>query len=122
MVLRAFLTETYSGVLVLELLNAANLRPADRNGLSDPYAVITLGGSSFRSRTVAGSLDPKWDDEQYCMYIKCVGCHTTCRDERRGRRGSCMRMGAASVRQDEPSQSSAASSGRVAAACAPLGS
>ncbi|GLC42478.1 hypothetical protein PLESTB_001102700 [Pleodorina starrii] len=66
---KSFLTETYSGVLVVELLAAANLRPADPNGLSDPYAVLSLGSSSCRSRTVSASLDPTWD-ERYYMYIK----------------------------------------------------
>ncbi|GIL50703.1 hypothetical protein Vafri_6817 [Volvox africanus] len=66
---KTFLTEIYMGVLVVELLSAANLRPADIIGLSDPYAIVTLGGSSFRSRTIPESLNPTWN-EVCCMYIK----------------------------------------------------
>ncbi|KXZ45677.1 hypothetical protein GPECTOR_52g74 [Gonium pectorale] len=66
---KSFLTETYCGVLVLTLVSANNLRPADPNGLSDPYATVSVAACSFRSRTVAGSLDPVWE-ETHCMYIR----------------------------------------------------
>ncbi|EFJ45180.1 hypothetical protein VOLCADRAFT_94625, partial [Volvox carteri f. nagariensis] len=66
---KAFLTETYTGVLIVQLMSATNLRAADVTGSSDPYAVLSLGESSFRSSTISTSLNPQWD-EQYCMYIK----------------------------------------------------
>jgi Ca2+-dependent lipid-binding protein len=63
------LSETYRGLLFVELLGAANLRPADPNGLSDPYAEVSLGDNGFRSKTQPRTLNPRWG-ERHCLYIK----------------------------------------------------
>ncbi|KAG2428849.1 hypothetical protein HYH02_014261 [Chlamydomonas schloesseri] len=67
---RAFLTEVYTGVLVVELAAAANLRPADPNGASDPYAVLSLGGATHRSPTQPATLNPTWQGDVACFYVK----------------------------------------------------
>lgn len=66
---RSFLTDTYSGVLEVTVKRAANLRPADPNGSSDPYAVVSVANCSFRTRTVGRSLEPEWE-ETHCVYIR----------------------------------------------------
>ena len=45
--------------LVVTLERARGLRAADRNGLSDPYARLTIGGQKRRSRTVKRSLETR---------------------------------------------------------------
>eukprot|EP00198_Chlamydomonas_reinhardtii_P011036 XP_001700373.1 predicted protein [Chlamydomonas reinhardtii] len=65
---KSFLTEVYQGVLVVELQSAANLRPADPNGQSDPYAVLSMGGATHRSPTQPATLNPQWKDDVACFY------------------------------------------------------
>lgn len=66
---RSFLTDIYSGVLEVTVKRASNLRPADPNGSSDPYAVVSVANCSFRTSTMGRTLDPEWD-ETYCVYIR----------------------------------------------------
>lgn len=66
---RSFLLEAYQGVLRLQLRGARNLRPADTNGLSDPYAVVSVANCSFRTKTVKESLNPDWN-ETHWVYIR----------------------------------------------------
>lgn len=63
------MTQCYQGVLQLKLVGASNLRPANNDGTSDPYAVVAVANCSCKSKVVSRSLDPKWD-ETYWMYIK----------------------------------------------------
>ena len=57
-----------SGVLRLTIVAAAGLAPADRNGLSDPYALISKSfftstkGKEIRTRVEKKTLNPKWDE------------------------------------------------------------
>lgn len=66
---KSFLTDIYSGVLEVTVKRASNLRPADPNGSSDPYAVVSVANCSFRTSTMGRTLDPEWD-ETYCVYIR----------------------------------------------------
>jgi hypothetical protein len=49
------------------LVSAANLPDSDVMGKSDPYAVITCGGSAFKSGVVPNSLSPEWK-EDFTLY------------------------------------------------------
>lgn len=55
------------GKLVVELRRAVNLPAADMNGLSDPYAKLTIKGTTSRkkaeqkSKTIKESLNPVWN-------------------------------------------------------------
>ena len=58
----AVLPPPCEGVLNVKLVAARNLRPADSNGLSDPYVALQLGkGALRRSRTVKKTLNPVFD-------------------------------------------------------------
>jgi hypothetical protein len=52
------------GTLEVYLRSAANLKAADRNGLSDPYAMIKLGGAKSwkKSSVKKKTLNPTWDE------------------------------------------------------------
>ena len=41
---------------------ATDLAAADRNGLSDPYVLLSLNGEKHKTRTVLKSLNPVWDE------------------------------------------------------------
>lgn len=43
-------------------MRATDLVPADSNGLSDPYVVLTLNGTSVRSKTIPKTLNPVWEE------------------------------------------------------------
>lgn len=43
------------------LYQARDMYASDRSGLSDPYAIISFGTYSTRSKTVEQSLCPMWD-------------------------------------------------------------
>ena len=51
-----------SGTLQIHLQRARGLLSADRNGLSDPYATLSLAGQSHKSKTVRNTLNPDWDE------------------------------------------------------------
>lgn len=53
--------------LRVHLLSATGLRPADKNGLSDPYVKLSAAGQSVQSRIVSRTLDPVWDQELELM-------------------------------------------------------
>ena len=67
------------GVLVLRLVRARNLLPADSNGLSDPYVVARLRGSrlkAWRSPTRWKTLDPVWDvTHEFPGYLSDLASH-----------------------------------------------
>lgn len=50
-----------AGVIRVHLKSAERLRAADKNGLSDPYVKLHLGGMSERSAVVKKTLNPKFD-------------------------------------------------------------
>ena len=51
-----------SGTLVVHIKKARNLVSRDRNGLSDPYAVILVHGKRrFRTAIEYATLNPVWD-------------------------------------------------------------
>ena len=56
----AHLLET--GTLRVHLRHATGLKSADRNGLSDPYAKLSLAGQQHRSKTLKKTLSPTWDE------------------------------------------------------------
>lgn len=51
-----------SGTLQIHLQRARGLISADRNGLSDPYAKLSLAGQSHTSKTIRNTLNPDWDE------------------------------------------------------------
>jgi Ca2+-dependent lipid-binding protein len=52
-----------SGSLRVEVLDAANLPAADRNGYSDPYCKFNLNGTEvFKTKTIKKTLHPAWNE------------------------------------------------------------
>ena len=51
-----------SGTLHVHLLRAVNLAAKDRNGLSDPYVKLELGGQKKQSKVISKSLNPEWNE------------------------------------------------------------
>ena len=52
------------GKLTVVLKSAAGLKPADVNGLSDPYVIAQAGsGHEATSKIIKRALDPSWSDE-----------------------------------------------------------
>ncbi|KAF3615288.1 C2 domain-containing protein [Capsicum annuum] len=51
------------GHVILEVLEAENLKPTDLNGLSDPYVKGHLGPFRFKTRTQKKTLAPQWQEE-----------------------------------------------------------
>ncbi|CAM6013078.1 unnamed protein product [Sphagnum balticum] len=49
--------------VVLEILEAAALRSADFNGLSDPFVKGTLSCKKFSTKIIWKTLNPKWDEK-----------------------------------------------------------
>lgn len=51
-----------AGVLTFNLHNGKDLMPADRNGLSDPYAIVRVNtAKTWRSRKCMRTLNPEWE-------------------------------------------------------------
>ncbi|KAI9261137.1 hypothetical protein BY458DRAFT_515949 [Sporodiniella umbellata] len=58
------------GNLTVTLLNAKNLKPADRSGTSDPYIKFTINGEVVhRSTTIKKTLNPVWKGESFQIPI-----------------------------------------------------
>jgi len=51
------------GVVEVELQAGFNLKPADRNGFSDPYVIFSLGNKTKKSSTIRKSLNPQWHEK-----------------------------------------------------------
>ncbi|MCD7458812.1 hypothetical protein HAX54_039278 [Datura stramonium] len=49
--------------VILEVLEAEDLKPADLNGLSDPYVKGHLGPYRFKTKTQKKTLAPQWQEE-----------------------------------------------------------
>ncbi|CAM8880066.1 unnamed protein product [Rhodiola kirilowii] len=47
----------------VEVIEAADLKPSDLNGLADPYVKGRLGSYVFRTRILKKTLAPKWQEE-----------------------------------------------------------
>src|ERR1700731_2153629 len=46
----------------IKVVMADNLKPMDKNGLSDPYVVLEIDGKQIaKTRTVYETLNPRWD-------------------------------------------------------------
>lgn len=49
----------------VHVVEAKQLMKKDINvlgkGKSDPYAIITLGAETFRTKTIDNTIEPKWD-------------------------------------------------------------
>jgi hypothetical protein len=50
------------GVLYVWLSHGTGLKATDKNGLSDPYVRLYLGGATVRSQVIYKTLDPCWDE------------------------------------------------------------
>ncbi|KAL0083360.1 C2 domain-containing protein [Phycomyces blakesleeanus] len=48
-------------VLRVAIIGARDLAAADRNGSSDPYAVVRINDKKFTTKVVKQTLDPVWD-------------------------------------------------------------
>lgn len=48
-------------LITVELKAGRNLKAADSNGLSDPYAKLLIGGQKFKSGIVKKTLNPAWN-------------------------------------------------------------
>ena len=49
------------GQVCIDLIKAKNLENADRNGKSDPYAVLKFGKQKAKTNTVRNTQNPQWD-------------------------------------------------------------
>eukprot|EP00249_Psilotum_nudum_P017241 c26229_g1_i1 orf=519-2684(-) len=47
----------------LEILEAVNLKPADRNGLADPFVKVLVASYQFKTKIQKKTLEPKWQEE-----------------------------------------------------------
>jgi hypothetical protein len=58
------LSDAYNtGILHLDILSAAELPAVDSNGLSDPYAIVSLNGKEIhKTKTKKKTLNPEWDE------------------------------------------------------------
>ncbi|KAF7721951.1 hypothetical protein EC973_003912 [Apophysomyces ossiformis] len=58
------------GNLTVTLLNAKNVKAADKSGTSDPYVVFTVNGERVHtSQVVKKTLSPQWQNEQFIVPI-----------------------------------------------------
>ncbi|KAK3234805.1 hypothetical protein CYMTET_54957 [Cymbomonas tetramitiformis] len=64
-----FVQEEFAGVLEVKLKSAAGLRKADIIGQSDPYAVLKVGTSAWKSNVKLFTLDPVWN-ETCRLYVR----------------------------------------------------
>ncbi|KAL6975558.1 acetolactate synthase [Sarracenia purpurea var. burkii] len=51
------------GYALVEVVEAADMKPSDLNGLADPYVKGQLGPYRFRTKTQKKTLAPKWHEE-----------------------------------------------------------
>ena len=48
--------------MTVEVLAGRKLKPADSNGLSDPYCKLYFGGKQFKTTTIKKTLNPEWNE------------------------------------------------------------
>jgi len=53
------MTET----VVVHVIEARNLVNLDIGSLSDPYCVLSIGKTTFKSKVIQNNLNPKWDQQ-----------------------------------------------------------
>lgn len=44
-------------------------------GKSDPYTIISIGGSNFKSRVIKENLNPTWNEMYEVEMLGCVRLH-----------------------------------------------
>nr|XP_043630798.1 C2 domain-containing protein At1g53590-like [Erigeron canadensis] len=49
--------------ILVEIVEASDMKPSDLNGLADPYVKGQLGAYRFRTKTQRKTLSPKWQEE-----------------------------------------------------------
>ena len=62
---------TMVGLLRVRLKSATKLAARDFLGKSDPYCILSVGPSSYRSAICHQTLDPTWDEE-FVLYVRWV--------------------------------------------------
>ena len=58
-----------AGLLRVKLNSASQLAARDFLGKSDPYCILSVGPSSYRSAICHQTLDPTWDEE-FVLYVR----------------------------------------------------
>nr|XP_006811485.1 PREDICTED: intersectin-2-like [Saccoglossus kowalevskii] len=48
------------GRLFVTILEGADLKPVDRNGLADPYCEVSMGVQEHKTKIIPNTLNPKW--------------------------------------------------------------
>jgi Ca2+-dependent lipid-binding protein len=61
------------GVIRIHVVEARNLVNRDisfiKKGRSDPYAMITVGNQTFKTKTIDNNLNPVWNEYyEVCVY------------------------------------------------------
>jgi hypothetical protein len=51
-----------------------NLASKDSNGLSDPFAVVTVGTATEKTTAQKDSLNPEWNQVFICVYVCMCVC------------------------------------------------
>ena len=49
--------------MCVHLLRGEGLKVANKNGLSDPFVKLSLGKKTHTSKTIKGTLDPRWNSK-----------------------------------------------------------
>uniref|UniRef100_A0A0C9RQ31 TSA: Wollemia nobilis Ref_Wollemi_Transcript_3961_2500 transcribed RNA sequence n=1 Tax=Wollemia nobilis TaxID=56998 RepID=A0A0C9RQ31_9CONI len=49
--------------VILEILEGADMKPSDPNGLADPFIKVCLGTYQFKTKIQKKTLNPKWQEE-----------------------------------------------------------
>jgi Ca2+-dependent lipid-binding protein len=59
----------WPNVLEVQVVRARNLLAMDSNGLSDPYAHVTVRGAKHTTQTKFMTLNPMWKNELFKFHI-----------------------------------------------------
>lgn len=51
-----------TGSIIVHLKEGRALKICDRNGKSDPYAILNIGKQTFKSKVMKRTVNPKWDE------------------------------------------------------------
>jgi len=66
---RVEMDQRWPNVLEVQVVRARTLLAMDSNGMSDPYAVVSLRGQKHVTKTVLETLNPMWNSEVYRFHI-----------------------------------------------------
>ncbi|CAG8598451.1 8151_t:CDS:10 [Ambispora gerdemannii] len=55
------MSQDFNVVLRVDVIQAQGLAAKDRNGLSDPYVVVTIGDVTYQTQVINKNLSPRWD-------------------------------------------------------------